>query len=470
MGDLGRPASPVQNVPEKRISESRTSEGLHLQAIEGWTGEALCEKHREPLKVFCWEDCAFICLVCDKSKKHRGHLVLPVEEAAEDYREEIQIKLQNLKLRRMAVERSRQAPEKQMAECLEDIKSERKKVVQAFQQLRLFLEEQENGLLAQLSDLEEQQDESSSSFSNNISFLSDLICDVEKHCERPAASLQRFLGGKDGSLRCEFSRNLSKNDIGCEKGKLLCFQEKPVNLEKDLRAISQQSALLMENFKKFRESLMDKFQKSKTQRLNADLLSQTDQPQTFWPGLHNDAPRADKKVSPSLSMTLDPRTANPHLFLSLDQKTVTYLDHAQPLLDNPERFDAELFVLGCEAFCSGKHSWVVNVEQGQNWAIGVAQESVRRKGSLSLSPQQGIWAVQQCWGQLQALTSCWTTLFLLRKPRRIRVDLDYEGGWVAFFDAELDAPIFTFPPTSFKQERIHPWFWVASGSQLTLCP
>lgn len=175
-------------------------------------------------------------------------------------------------------------------------------------------------------------------------------------------------------------------------------------------------------------------------------------------------------VSPSLSMTLDPRTANPHLFLSLDQKTVTYLDHAQPLLDNPERFDAELFVLGCQAFCSGKHSWVVNVEQGQNWAIGIAQESVRRKGSLSLSPQQGIWAVQQCWGQLQALTSCWTTLFLLRKPRRIRVDLDYEGGWVAFFDAELDAPIFTFPPTSFKQERIRPWFWVASGSQLTLCP
>lgn len=86
MGDLGRPASPVQNDPEKRISESRPSEGLHLQAIEGLAGEALCEKHREPLKVFCWEDCALICLVCDKSKKHRAHLVLPVEEAAQDYR------------------------------------------------------------------------------------------------------------------------------------------------------------------------------------------------------------------------------------------------------------------------------------------------------------------------------------------------------------------------------------------------
>ncbi|XP_058025077.1 E3 ubiquitin-protein ligase TRIM7-like isoform X2 [Ahaetulla prasina] len=371
--------------------------------------------------------------------------------------QEIQIKLQKLKLGRTAAEGSKQTQEKQMAAYLEDIKAERRKIAQAFQQLRLFLEEQENGLLARLSDLEKQQDESSTRLSNNVSFLNDLICELEKHCQRPAG---------------EFLQDLKETLSRCEKGELLYFQEKPVNLEKDLRAISQQTGLLMENFKKFRESLMAELQKSKTQRLNRVLSSQTDepdQPQAFWPRLHNDALRTDKKVSP-VNVTLDPRTANPHLFLSLDQKTVTHLDRAQALLDNPERFDAEFFVLGCESFCSGKHSWVVNVEQGQNWAIGVAQESVRRKGSLSLNPQQGIWAVQQCWGQMQALTSRWTTLFLLRKPRRIRVHLDYEGGWVAFFDAELDAPIFTFPPTTFKQERIHPWFWVASGSQLTLCP
>uniref|UniRef100_A0A8C5RJ29 Uncharacterized protein n=1 Tax=Laticauda laticaudata TaxID=8630 RepID=A0A8C5RJ29_LATLA len=454
MGDLWKASSRVQNSPEQPTSGSEVSEGLHLQAAEGLWGEALCERHREPLKVFCWEDCAFTCLVCAKSKKHRAHLVLPVEEAARDYKKEIQIKLQNLKLWRTDVERTNQTQEKQMATHLEDIKAERRKIVQAFQQLHSFLEEQENGFLAKLSDLEKQQDESSTKLSDNISFLNGLIYDLEKHCQRPAG---------------EFLQDLKEILSRYEKGALLCFQEKPFNLEKDLRAISQQSDLLMENFKTFRESLMDELQKRKTQRLNAALLSQPDQPQTFWPPLHNDALRADKKVSP-VSVTLDPCTANPHLFLSLDQKTVTHRDHTQALPDNPERFDAEFFVLGCESFCSGKHSWVVNIKQGQNWAIGIAQESVRRKGSLSLNPQQGVWAVQQCWGQMQALTSRWTTLFLLRKPTRIRVYLDYEGGWVAFFDAELDAPIFTFPPTSFKQERIHPWFWVASGSQITLCP
>ncbi|XP_063147433.1 zinc finger protein RFP-like [Candoia aspera] len=454
MGDREQAVSRVQNAPEKRVSETRTSEGLSLRAAEGLAEEALCEKHREPLKVFCWNDRALICLVCDKSKTHRAHLVLPVEEAAQDYREEIQIKLQNLKLERTAAERSKQIREKQMAEYLEDIKAERAKIVQVFQQLRLCLEEQESCLLAQLSELEKEQDETSTRLSTNISFLSDLIYDLEKHCQRPAG---------------EFLQDLKETLSRCEKGEFLCSQEKPVNLEKNLSAISQQSGLLMENFKKFKESLTDAFQKDKTQRLNAVLMSQVDQPQAFGPISHDDALIADKKVSP-VSVTLDSHTANPHLLLSLDRKTVMHLDHAQTLLDNPERFDSELFVLGCESFCSGKHSWVVNVEQGQNWAVGIAQESVKRKGCLSLSPEQGVWAVEQCWGQLQALTSRWTTLYVLRKPKRIRVCLDYEGGWVAFFDAELDVPIFTFPPISFKQERVHPWFWVGSGSQLTLCP
>ncbi|XP_007431360.1 zinc finger protein RFP-like [Python bivittatus] len=453
MGDLEPPVSRAENAPQKQISETGTSEGLSLRAAGAVGGEALCDEHREPLKVFCWEDCALICLVCDKSRKHRTHLVLPIEEAAEEYKEEIQIKLQNLKLGRMAVERSKQTQEKQMAEYLEDIKAERTKIVQAFQQLRSFLEEQESCLLAQLSELEKEEDETSTRLSSNISFLSELIQDLEKHCQRPAG---------------EFLQDLKETLSRCEKGEFLCFQEKPVNLEKNLSAISRQSGLLMENFKKFKESLMDEFQKDKTQRVNV-LTNQADQPQAFWPVSHNDALRADKKVSP-VRVTLDPHTANPHLLLSPDRKTVMHLDHAQSLPDDPERFDSELFVLACESFCCGKHSWVVDVEQGQNWAIGIAQASVKRKGFLSLSPEQGIWAVQQCWGQLQALTSRWTSLFLLRRPKRIKVCLDYEGGWVAFLDAELDAPIFTFPPISFKQERIHPWFWVGSRSQLTLCP
>lgn len=48
-------------------------------------GEMTCKRHREPLKLFCKDDQVLICVVCDKSKEHQNHTVLPLEEAAQDY-------------------------------------------------------------------------------------------------------------------------------------------------------------------------------------------------------------------------------------------------------------------------------------------------------------------------------------------------------------------------------------------------
>uniref|UniRef100_A0A8C3KFQ3 Uncharacterized protein n=1 Tax=Calidris pygmaea TaxID=425635 RepID=A0A8C3KFQ3_9CHAR len=44
----------------------------------------LCEEHQEPLKLFCQDDKMLICMVCDKSKVHRNHSVVPVGEAAQE--------------------------------------------------------------------------------------------------------------------------------------------------------------------------------------------------------------------------------------------------------------------------------------------------------------------------------------------------------------------------------------------------
>ncbi|KAK2112967.1 hypothetical protein P7K49_007233 [Saguinus oedipus] len=45
-----------------------------------------CEKHREPLKLYCEQDQTPICVVCDRSREHRGHSVLPLEEAVEGFK------------------------------------------------------------------------------------------------------------------------------------------------------------------------------------------------------------------------------------------------------------------------------------------------------------------------------------------------------------------------------------------------
>ncbi|XP_065419957.1 butyrophilin subfamily 1 member A1-like [Chrysemys picta bellii] len=173
---------------------------------------------------------------------------------------------------------------------------------------------------------------------------------------------------------------------------------------------------------------------------------------------------------PPVNVTLDPDTAHPQLVLSEDQKSVRRGDTWQQLPNNPERFDTDPCVLGCEGFTSGRHCWEVEVGGGGGWALGVARESVRRKGEIRRSPEVGIWAMEWWLGQFQALTSPVTPLPLSRVPSRIWVCLDCERGQVTFIDPGDEAPIFTFPPGSVSGGRIRPWLQVWYRSRLRLCP
>uniref|UniRef100_A0A8D2JBB7 Uncharacterized protein n=1 Tax=Varanus komodoensis TaxID=61221 RepID=A0A8D2JBB7_VARKO len=44
----------------------------------------VCKEHQEPLKLFCRDHKAPICVVCDKAKEHEGHKVVPLEEASQE--------------------------------------------------------------------------------------------------------------------------------------------------------------------------------------------------------------------------------------------------------------------------------------------------------------------------------------------------------------------------------------------------
>ncbi|CAM5090657.1 unnamed protein product [Natator depressus] len=169
------------------------------------------------------------------------------------------------------------------------------------------------------------------------------------------------------------------------------------------------------------------------------------------------------------NVTMDPNTANAQLVVSEDRKSVRRGIARQEVPDNPERFHS-FCLLGCERFTSGKHYWEVEVGDGGFWAVGVARESMRRKGGIRFNPEQGIWAVERCGDQYRALTSPETPMPLSERPKKIGVYLDYEAEWVAFYDTGNETLIFTFTSASFTGETILPFFWVGIGVLLKICP
>lgn len=176
-------------------------------------------------------------------------------------------------------------------------------------------------------------------------------------------------------------------------------------------------------------------------------------------------------------MTLDPDTAHRHLRLSKDQKSVRWDSRDQYLPDNTERFDKEPCVLGHERFNSGRHWWEIEVEldkgRWEEWAVGVARESVVRKGLSVFSPEEGIWAVGKPFNdgfspfQVLAFASTGLTPVTSNSSfRKIRVSLDCEAGNVKFFEVDSGNLIFAFPSTSFSGEVIRPFFWANCGLRL----
>ncbi|XP_017574235.1 butyrophilin subfamily 2 member A2 [Pygocentrus nattereri] len=166
----------------------------------------------------------------------------------------------------------------------------------------------------------------------------------------------------------------------------------------------------------------------------------------------------EKKMKHAVNVTLDADTASPKLILSGDGKQVTHGDTKQDLPDTPERFDHCPCVLGKEGFSSGKIYYEVQVSGKTKWDLGVARESINRKGKITLDPQNGFWAIVLRNGnEYSACVGSSILLSLRERLQKVGVFVDYEEGLVSFYDVESRSHVYSFIGQSFN-EKLYPFF------------
>uniref|UniRef100_A0A670HZP9 Uncharacterized protein n=1 Tax=Podarcis muralis TaxID=64176 RepID=A0A670HZP9_PODMU len=307
----------------------------------------VCEKHQEPLKLFCKEDEAPICLVCDRAKEHKSHEAVPIEEASLEYKV------------------GKHSGSKQM-------QAEREKMVAEFRRLRQFLEEKEKLLLAQMAEVEKeiaaQREEHLARLSRELSSLDSLIREMEEKLQEPASELLQVRPHPDAR--------------GWQERRKWMVALKPMKRK----------------------------------------------------GLFSLGPSWVKELT-----------------------------------DIPERFDRHLYVLGSEVFKEYRCFWDVFVGSEGEWAVGVARESVKRKGKFIAGPTEGIWRIGK-WGDQYRVSTCDgpPVLMLGGEPKRIRVALNCEGRRVSFYDANTAALLHSFSAASFSGETLQPFFYMFTKGHLTV--
>ncbi|XP_077778322.1 zinc finger protein RFP-like isoform X3 [Podarcis muralis] len=182
-------------IPNRQLANvAEIAQNLSLQEgkEEGGKG-GVCEDHQEPLKLFCKEDEAPICVVCDRSKEHKHHKVIPLKEAFQEYKEEICHRLEILRKEREEILAHQAALDKESKDLLELTETERLKTVEKFRELRQFLEEQEKHLLTHVEEVEKEiagrRDEQLARLSRKLSSLERIIQEMEEKSQQPASEL-----------------------------------------------------------------------------------------------------------------------------------------------------------------------------------------------------------------------------------------------------------------------------------------
>ncbi|XP_008584578.1 PREDICTED: E3 ubiquitin-protein ligase TRIM69 isoform X1 [Galeopterus variegatus] len=333
-----------------------------------------------------------------------------------------------------------------------------KEFLQISDAVRFFMEElaihqdQLETILKELQTLKNRQKDAIVAYKENKLHL-------QQHVSLEFLKLTQFLHSKEkdilNELREEGKALNEEMELNLNQLQEQCLLAKDMLVSIQARMEEQNSF----NFLKDISALLDSLQQGMRALAPRELISRKLDPGQFKGPIQYMIWREMQSIlSPGLSpLTLDPKTAHPNLVLSKNRTSVWHGDIKQVMPDNPERFDSSVAVLGSKAFTSGKWYWEVEVAKKTKWTVGVVRESIIRKGSCPLTPEQGFWLLRQRnQTDLKALDLPSCSLKMNNNLDKVGIYLDYEGGQVSFYDAKTMTHIYTFNSTF--TEKLYSYF------------
>ncbi|XP_042613530.1 E3 ubiquitin-protein ligase TRIM39-like isoform X2 [Cyprinus carpio] len=372
----------------------------------------ICQKHESPLELFCRDDQTSVCLICSL-KDHKNHNTVPIEEKSEEKKTELMKTHEDMQ--QMIQDRIKKIQDIKHSAEVRKRNTEKEKAahVELFTDLIRSIERCQTELLEMM---EEQQKA------------------AEKQEEELIEELQQEI--TELKMRNTELEQLSHTEDHLHLLQVYSSLCSPRNT-RNWPEISIKTHESLETLRRDLTQLKDTIDEKLTQTVSTELK---------WMQQY------------AVDVTLDPDTAHPDLILSDDGKQVRDGDIDQKLPDKPERFDKCVNVLGKEGFNSGRFYFEVQVKGKTEWDLGVARESINRKGEITVSPSNGQWTVWLRNGnEYEALSSPPVSLSLRVKPQRVGVFVDYEEGLVSFYDVESRSHIYSFTGQSFT-EKLYPLF------------
>ncbi|NIG58237.1 butyrophilin-like protein [Pontoporia blainvillei] len=128
--------------------------------------------------------------------------------------------------------------------------------------------------------------------------------------------------------------------------------------------------------------------------------------------------------------------------------------------------DCNLIKLGQKEFTSGRHYWEVDIEDTDEWTLGIYEKPTERSGLLS-HLQKKKFSVLEKGREYRALTCSPQNIFL-EEPlliekclRKIVIFLDYEDSDISFYNMTDRTHIFSFTQANFSGS-LYPYFKLKS--------